>query len=223
MSVVQVLLAEKGVDAVSVTALGALRSLLGFGDTLRSLERWSLFELRGTDDAAAVVRGLESYLQRTFEFWNPNKERCWIRTGDGALEVIPSQAPKRTPVPGSGADHLLLWLRPDDDTASGTGREVGGPTDTVPPPTASEGFPRDFPAEFGGGRVVGRRGEAYSFFWSDEPGDGERLARIERAGAVRSRGEGLLVQPQYQLYRVLLRTLPWPLWEDGTPGDDVES
>ena len=222
MSVVHIILAAKGVDAVAVTALGALRSLLGFGDSLWTLERFRLFEVTSGTEESTVVRSLEGYLQRTFEFWNPNKERCWIRTGKGALEVIPGQAPRTSPVPGVGADSLLLWQLPDSgaalrfDRPGPEGAQIDPSTpdpDTELRPTASQGLPRDFPRELGGDAVVARRGEVYSFSWSDEPDENERRARIERAGAVRNRGEGLLVQPQYQLSRISIGSLPWPVWE----------
>ena len=206
MSVVQVLLASKGVDAVAVTAFGALRSLLGFGDSLQALGRCHLFEITGAGEEAAVVRSLETYLQRTFEFWNPNKERCWIRTAEGAFEVIPGRAPKASTLPWTGADHLLLWPLP----ASGG---LPAAENTLPAPDASEGLPRDFPSELGGETAIARRGEVYSFSWSDGPDEKERRSRIDRAGAVRNRGEGLLVQPQYQLSRISIGALPWPVWE----------
>ncbi|MEZ4650647.1 MAG: hypothetical protein R3E97_18060 [Candidatus Eisenbacteria bacterium] len=202
MTTVHVLLAAKGADAVAITALGALQTLLGFGDTLRGLERRRIFELTCDGDEADVVRELESYLQRTFEFWNPNKERCWIRTESQTLEVVSGQAPRGTEAPGEGADHLLLWTRPE-----------GGRGETALPPAASDGMPRDFPAALGGRAVTGRRGEAYTFRWADAPDEAERRARIDRAGAVRNRGEGLLVQPQYQVWQIALGSLPWPVWE----------
>ncbi|MCA9756207.1 MAG: hypothetical protein KDA27_10415 [Candidatus Eisenbacteria bacterium] len=202
MTTVHVLLAAKGADAVAITALGALQTLLGFGDTLRALERRRIFELTCDGDEADVVRELESYLQRTFEFWNPNKERCWIRTDSQTLEVVSGQAPRSTDTPGEGGDHLLLWTRPE-----------GTRGETTVPPTASDGMPRDFPANLGGRSVTARRGEVYTFRWADTPDETERRERIDRAGAVRTRGVGLLVQPQYQLWQVALGALPWPVWE----------
>lgn len=240
MTRVQVLRAAKGIDAVAVTALGALRSLLGFGETLASLERRQLFELLTESPTPEVVRALESYLQRTFEFWNPNKERCWIRTEDGALEVISGQAPRSRTLSVDG-DHLLLWSLPVASTDAGEatlpgadvesvraalGDRSAAPSASVPSadagmpsgsgrdrPTVGEGLPRDFPTRLADAGVTARRGEVYTFHWADTPSEAERRARVERAGAVRQRGAGLLVQPQYQAARVVLGVLPWPAWE----------
>ncbi len=197
--IAQILLAPKGTDAVALTAQEAIRTLLGYGDALQTLYRYQLLEVEADADRSV---DLKSYLGRTFELWNSNKERCWLRTEGGQWEISPGSDPRPVPeVPGlSGprVDHIVLWPR-SDSSALGSAQEDA--------PMAGLGRPRDFPDG-----VSVRRSGIYTLVWSTDMAPAERDQRVEGVAAVRHRGEGLLVQPQYQAHRLFRSDLRLPLF-----------
>lgn len=197
--IAQVLLAPKGTDAVALTALEAIRTLLGYGDALQSLYRYQLLEVEADADRSG---DLKDYLGRTFELWNSNKERCWLRTEAGLWEITPGSDPRPVPeVPGlSGprVDHIVLWPRGETSARESVQEDA---------PTADLGRPRDFPDS-----VSVRRSGIYTLLWSTDMPAAERDRRVEGVAAVRHRGEGLLVQPQYQAHRLFRSDLRLPLF-----------
>jgi len=199
----QILIARKAADPTALTARDAIRTLLGYGDRLADLHRRDLLELHldGIDSGLpasneawdSVANAIESYLESTVSFWNPNRERAWVRIGVKSWEggrgttMRPFGEP---PLDEAGFDHLLVWSR---DSGS-------------PPP--------DLPAELGAARVIGaERGELYTFAWSGEPDERARMGLLEGVAVAQSRGRGLLVQPHYQNHRFILGAVPNPIWE----------
>ncbi len=204
---VQILLDLKNSDPTALTAAEAIRHLLGFGDRLVEVRRRSLHEvaLRSTPAGAALSELLSAYLERTVVFWNPNKQRAWVRApqadnADAAWEV--RSGGRRHPgdfgtpdLSRPEFDHLIVWPRGDDAL----------PADL---PTALPGW--DVTAAF--------RGELWSIRWRDGASTGERSDWTVAVGAARSRREGLLCNPHAQHYRVLSGAVPIPLWTSGGAG-----
>ena len=138
---------------------------------------------------------IEEYLERTVTFWNPNRERCWVRIagpghrsweGGRGLAARPCGEPA---LERSDLDHLLVWSR------------------------NPAGAPPDLPHSLGGARWtrVGQ-GDLYSFAWGGEPDESERVGLLEGVAVAQSRGRGLLVQPHYQQHRLILGPVPIPVW-----------
>jgi hypothetical protein len=198
----QILIARKAVDPTALTACDAIRTLLGYGDRLAELHRRDLLELHlgGIDSGLpasngawdSVATALESYLESTVSFWNPNRERAWVRIGPKSWEGGGTMSrPFGEPaLDQPELDHLLVWSR-----------DPGAP-------------PPDLPAELGTARVLGaERGELYTFAWSGEPDERARMGLLEGVAVAQSRGRGLLVQPHYQNPRFILGSVPIPIWE----------
>jgi len=197
VTVIQIAISPKGLDATAITAADTVRRLLGFGDRLAALrrQRWTELTLAGQTAAGvdSVLADLDQFVGSSFDLWNSNKERCWLRYGfgakvDGAAEYIPNQG--REPAPwgappldGTRWDHLVIW------------------------DSAGESVPT--PSHFGGRQVVGNAaGEVYSFQWGEEVDEATRRSWIDELAVVRTRERGLLVQPHYQEHAVFCGSLP---------------
>ncbi|MEZ4653955.1 MAG: hypothetical protein R3E12_10310 [Candidatus Eisenbacteria bacterium] len=193
---VQILIARKAADATALTAREAIQTLLGYGADLAELHRRQLVELEVEATAAApLVATLESYLERTVTFWNPNRERAWVRLGgaDGfswegghGTTACACGAPA---LDDPGFDHLLIWSREDDGIAPDLGQALGEAS-----------------------RLRSRQAEVYSFRWRGEPDEAARTRLLKGVAVAESRGRGLLVQPHYQDHRFVLGPVPIPVW-----------
>ena len=207
---VQVLLDLKNSDPTALTAAEAIRSLLGFGDRLAEIRRRSLYELvlqapNAGEGGAALPDLVSSYLERTVVFWNPNKQRAWVRLdsfGSPAITWEVLSGARRNPgdfgrpdLSLAGYDHLLVWPRGS--------REI--PADLV---VALSGW---HPAAAG-------HGELWTLSWCEGATTEERGAWTRAVGAARSRREGLLCNPHAQNHRVFSGAVPMPAW----PGRDTE-
>ena len=194
---IQLLIARKAADATALTAREAIQTLLGYGDVLVELYRRQLLELelRG-DELEPLSAAVEAYLERTVTFWNPNRERCWVRIagpGRRAWEGGRGMAARPCGEPDlerPDLDHLLVWSR--DPAAA----------------------PPDLPRSLGGARWTRvAQGDLYSFAWGGESDESKRVRLLEGVAVAQSRGRGLLVQPHYQDHRLILGPVPIPVWE----------
>ena len=123
----QILIARKAADPTALTARDAIRTLLGYGDRLADLFRRDLLELHlggiashlpasnGAWESVAIA--IESYLESTVSFWNPNRERAWVRIGaddarswEGGRGTMPRPFGEPA-LEQPGFDHLLVWSR----------------------------------------------------------------------------------------------------------------
>jgi hypothetical protein len=207
---VQVLLDLKNSDPTALTAAEAIRSLLGFGDRLVEIRRRSLHELvlGGPEQAekrAALPDLLSAYLEGTVVFWNPNKQRAWVRLAPAgspeiAWEVMPGAKRKpadfgRPDLSRPDYDHLLVW------------------------PRGSHAVPADLlPALAEWEVAAAGQGELWSLRWREGATAEERGAWTRAVGATHTRREGLLCNPHAQSHRVLSGAVPMPLWSHGDPG-----
>jgi hypothetical protein len=206
---VQVLLDLKNSDPTALTAAEAIQNLLGFGDRLAEIRRRFLHELvlqppDGGEGRAALPGLLSTYFERTVVFWNPNKQRAWVRlepigSPDVTWEVLSGARRKpgdfgRPDLSRPEWDHLLVWPRGS--------REI--PADLLP---ALSGWEL---------AAVGH-GELWSLCWREGATAEERSAWTRAVGAARSRREGLLCNPHAQDHRVLSGAVPMPLWSGGNP------
>lgn len=73
-------------DPEALSAAGVAERRLGAARGLTSLRRIRLYELQGPLPAK---RSLETLLHRSIQFYNPHKERCWVRAG--ARDPIPAR------------------------------------------------------------------------------------------------------------------------------------
>jgi hypothetical protein len=149
---------------------------------------------------------MESYLEQTVSFWNPNRERCWARiarrselpSGRHAVSIGWEGARGLSPRPFGepplgipGLDHLLVWPRGGASRIS------------------------DLPATLGGARAARiHQAELYTFAWGGDPDPSARASLLEGVAVAQSRGCGLLVQPHYQEHRFFLGPVPIPVWEE---------
>lgn len=74
-------------DPEAASALGVARAHLAAARGLERLRRWRVFELRGALPGAAEVAEL---LHRSTQFYNPAKERCFVR--GAASDALPVAA-----------------------------------------------------------------------------------------------------------------------------------
>lgn len=203
----QILVDLKGADPTAVSAFDALRQLLGFGDRLLQLKRRRLLELaldpRVLPSPERIRETIGAYLHTTTDFWNPNKERAWVRCRrleasdapgflvekQGALSAAPFGQPEAT---SAAWDHLLVWPR--------EGRSA--------PADLAERMPAA--SLLGAGAAL-----LYSVRWRDDATAEERASWTEAIGEVRSRRQGFLVQPHFQDHRRYSGALPIPLFGGG--------
>lgn len=203
----QILIDLKSLDPVAVTATEAVQVLLGFGSRLRALHHRRIAELviapAEAVSLASIPDRLDAYLAETATFWNPNKERAWVRkigTGPGgAAWEIRSGGIRREcafgepDVARSDFDHLVVWNR----------EAVAAPPDLRP--------------AFHPASVVAYRGaELYSIGWDEAAGADERAGWTREVAVVRSRKHGLLVHPHFQDHRVFPGGLPTRIWEEAS-------
>ncbi|MBD3160972.1 MAG: hypothetical protein GF346_02305 [Candidatus Eisenbacteria bacterium] len=104
----QILVTLRNADPTALTAEGALRDSLGFGDRLARVERRILWELGGPE--TGEIEPVLLALRRSGELWNPNKEAAAIRRSG-------EEAALRPPVPGEAAPLWTLAWDPDRDLA----------------------------------------------------------------------------------------------------------
>jgi len=217
----QILISLKSNDPTALTAQEAIRHLLGFGDGLVEIRRRHLHELvlQPANESAPLSSRLLEYLRQTFVFWNPNKQRAWVRSSSAPFTPAArpgaegSSAGQAADSPGAGHpwemlagqaragdfgapdlqdpayDHVLLWTR-------GQG---GAPADLAP--------------ALAPWKVLAYgRGELYSLRWRPESSAAERRGWTESVAVARSSREGLLVNPHFQDHRVFSGAVPLPLW-----------
>lgn len=70
----------RAADPEAASAFAIARADLEAGRTLESLRRFRVFELRGELPDGA---GITELLHRSIQFYNPSKERCVVRAGEG--------------------------------------------------------------------------------------------------------------------------------------------
>jgi hypothetical protein len=225
---VQILVDLKSADPTALTALEAIRHLLGFEDRLASIRRRHLHELTVTVSlgrteisghteqgalAGTAARkapdlpGLLSvYLERTVAFWNPNKHRAWVRiaSADGSDSWEALSGGRRRAgsfgVPGLESPEF-------DHVVLWSGEPA------LPASDLASGLSPWTICRYA-------RSELYSLLWLEPDGTTASTAhRREWTGAVaaaKSRHEGLLVNPHYQQYRILEGAVPIPSGADST-------
>ena len=214
MIYLQIVIERKSIDPVAVTAEETLRTRFGLDSVLEGVERRRLAEL-AVDGAElnATTDRVERYLRDTFSFWNPNRERAWMRAAARAREEEARESDRgavdanasiveigrgavarlgTTDLASSenGQDHLVVWTR-GEDAMPGDLRPV----------VASMRADADF-----------REAECYSFSWRDAPEDAVRRERTSALAAVRSRHEGFFVHPHFQEHQTIHGRLPLPVW-----------
>lgn len=72
-------------DPEAVSALAVARERLTAGRSLRKLRRITLFELSGPLVGPDDLAGL---LHRSRQFYNPNKQRCTVRTSRDSVAIV---------------------------------------------------------------------------------------------------------------------------------------
>lgn len=194
MNGIQILVDRKGLDPTAVSAEEAIRSLLGFGDRLAGLRRRRLLELCFDAPEEEFVDSALRYLRETTRLWNPNKERAWIRGAADSFEVDRNGARRSAPFGQPACDaqewnHVLVWSAESRD------------------------LPADLARFFAWETLAGARcGELWSVSWHPGMDADARRRATNGVAVVRSRKDGLLVQPEYQDHLILEGGLPLPVF-----------
>lgn len=207
-TILQILITLKAADATALTAREAIQSLLGFGDDLVTLHRFRVIESTWSGEAGATFSAdLEQYLDRSVEFWNPNRERCWARLCSGNEPV------SRWEFTAGKGKRAGKFGEPDLEEAGQDQVLVASLGPAIPV--------ADFPTRLGSAnRVMYHGGELFTTRWRTSGTKEERMDRLHRIAEVRSRHQGLLVHPEFQDRWLIAGPLPVPLWEESGPAKD---
>lgn len=203
----QVLIERKSLDPVAVTAEETLRRRFDLDPVLHRVERRRVAELHIDADSVERVSGaLEGFLEETFSFWNPNRERAWLRVidraGPGPQRVreigrgdVPSYGTADLAHTEDALDHLVVWIRQD------------APEPPVPGDLRRALRRLEAPWRF-------HEAECFTFRWNEAADMETRRDRLHRIGVVRSRHEGFFVHPHFQEHREFFGALPLPVWTE---------
>ncbi len=181
----------KTIDLVRETAWLALTEKLGWDGTLLKLDRFDLWRFEGEAKGgeAAADAALESELERSSAYYNPNKEQRRFLPGEGLAEGEFLRADEALPAPAKPAAgkrwRTLLWIT-----------DEGGSRPALCKRSGSRLTPAGFELE------TLRSGTLWELELAADDAD---AARGLLAGLALSRGrhEGLLFNPHYQEGRLL--------------------
>jgi len=189
------LVSLKTVDLVRETAWLALTGQLGWGERLLDLKRYRLwrFAAPGAALEAEVLRAaLAAAIERSPDFYNPNKERLrWAAPGElvegEALAAPAGSPPPALPPAGAQPWRLGLWVTDEGGAASGLARRTAAQLAAA-------------------GLVLPALELATGSYWELTLAAADRAEALALAGELavsRGRHAGLLLNPHYQEGRLL--------------------
>lgn len=180
----------KTVDLVRETAWLALTGQLGWSERLLDLRRYRLwrFAVPGAAvDAGALGAALAAALERSADFYNPNKERLrWAAPGElsaGETLVAPAVSPAHA-LPRAGAQpwQLGLWVTDEGGEAPALARRTAAQLAAA-------------------GLALPALGLATGAYWELTLAAADAAEALALAGELavsRGRHAGLLLNPHYQ-------------------------